>query len=93
MGVGGRCHDPAALHPGKRPRYALYTRLSGPQSRSTRGGKISTPPRFDPRTVRSVKSRYIDYAMTDLNYCVILYNIWAGIATRYGLDGPEIESR
>jgi len=33
MGVGGQCHAPAALPPGK-TRYPLYRRLRGPQRRS-----------------------------------------------------------
>ena len=45
-----------SLHPGK-TRYPLYRRLSGPQVR-----KISSPPGFDPRTVKPVASRYTDYA-------------------------------
>jgi len=35
------------LPPGK-TRYPFYRRLSGPQGRSGRGGKISSPPGFDP---------------------------------------------
>jgi hypothetical protein len=58
-GVGGQRHDPAALHPGKRPdRYPLYRRLGEPQSRSGRVRKISSPPGFDSRTVQPVASRY-----------------------------------
>jgi hypothetical protein len=35
MGVSGQHHAPAALYPrGKDPRYPLYRRLGGPQSRS-----------------------------------------------------------
>jgi hypothetical protein len=35
MGVSGQRHAPAALYPrGKDPRYPLYRRLGGPQSRS-----------------------------------------------------------
>jgi len=40
MGVGGQCHDPAALPPGK-SRYPLYRGLGGPQGRSGRVRKIS----------------------------------------------------
>jgi hypothetical protein len=46
MEVSGQRHAPAALPPGKRPRYPLDRRLDGPQSRSGRGGeeKNSQPP-------------------------------------------------
>jgi hypothetical protein len=38
-GVSGQHHAPAALYPrGKDPRYPLYRRLGGPQSRSERKG-------------------------------------------------------
>jgi hypothetical protein len=40
----------------------LYRRLGGPQGRSGRVRKISPPPRFDPRTVQPVASRYTDWA-------------------------------
>jgi hypothetical protein len=54
MGVGGQRHAPAALPPGKR-RYPFYKMLSGPQDRSGRMRKISTPPGFDPRTVAHLR--------------------------------------
>jgi hypothetical protein len=46
MGASGQFHTPAALHPGKEPRYPLDRRLDVPQSRSGRGGeeKNSQPP-------------------------------------------------
>ena len=62
MGVGGQRHAPAALAPGK-TRYPLYRRLDGPQSRSGRVRKISLPLGFDPGTVQSVASSYIDCAI------------------------------
>jgi len=34
MDVSGQLHVPAALPPGKEPRYPLDRRLNGPQSRS-----------------------------------------------------------
>jgi hypothetical protein len=38
-GVSGQHHAPAALYPrGKDPRYPLYRRLGGPQSRSGHRG-------------------------------------------------------
>ena len=63
MGVGGQRHAPAALRP-RKTRYPLYKRLGGPQGRSGRVWKISSPPGFDPRTFQSVASRYIDYAIS-----------------------------
>jgi hypothetical protein len=62
MGVGGQRHAPDALPPAK-TRYPLYRRLGGPQSRSERVRKISHPPRFNPRTVQTVASRYTDWAI------------------------------
>ena len=61
-GVGGQRHTSAALPPGK-TRYALYRRLGGPQGRSGRVRKISTPPGFDPWTVQPVAIRYTDCAI------------------------------
>jgi len=45
MYVSGQLHDPAALPPGKEPRYSLDRRLGGPQILSERGGEeeISHP--------------------------------------------------
>ena len=40
--MGGQHHAPAALPPGK-TRYPLYRRLGGPQGRSGRVRKMSTP--------------------------------------------------
>jgi hypothetical protein len=59
--VGGQHHALAALTPGK-TRYSLSRRLGGPQGRSGRVRKTSSPPGFDPRTVQSVASRYTDRA-------------------------------
>jgi hypothetical protein len=42
----------------------LYRRLGEPQSRSGQVLKTSPPPRFDPRIVQPVASRYTDYAMS-----------------------------
>jgi hypothetical protein len=38
--VSGQLHAPAALSPGKSPRYPFYRRLGGPQSRSGRYGEV-----------------------------------------------------
>ena len=52
-------------------RYPLYRRLGGPQgrSRSVQVRKISPPPRFDPRTVQPVASRYADWLPGPLKVC------------------------
>ena len=61
--VGGGWLTP---HPGRstpsKTRYPLYRRLGGSQGRSGRVWKISPPPGLDPRTVRPVASRCIDWA-------------------------------
>ena len=62
MGGGVQHHAPAALPPGKN-RYVLCRRLGGPQGRSGRVRNISPPPRFDPRTVQPVASRYTGWAI------------------------------
>jgi hypothetical protein len=38
--VSGQLHAPAALPPGRSPRYPLYRRLGGPQSRSGQHGEV-----------------------------------------------------
>jgi hypothetical protein len=53
MEVSSQLYSPAALLPGKEPRYPLDRRLGGPQSRSGHGGqeKNSQPRReSNPRT-------------------------------------------
>jgi len=52
--VDGQRHAPAVLSPGK-TRYPLYRMLGGPQARSGRVRKMSTPG-FDPWTVHPVGS-------------------------------------
>ena len=65
MGVGGERHAPGSFTLWKETRYPLYRRLGGPQGRSGRVRKISSPLGFDPRTVRPVASRYTDWAIPD----------------------------
>jgi len=48
------------FYPRKGTRYPLYRRLGGPQGRSGKVWKISSPPEFDPQTVQPVASRYTD---------------------------------
>jgi hypothetical protein len=64
MGVGGQCHAPAALAPGK-TQYPLYRRLAEPQVWSGWVQKISLSPEFDPWTVKPVASHYTNCAIMD----------------------------
>ena len=59
-GARGQHHASAALYPRGKTRYQLYRRLGGTQGRSGRVRNISPPPRFDPRTIQPVASRYTD---------------------------------
>jgi hypothetical protein len=63
MEVGGQCHAPAALLPGKQTRYPLYSKLGGHQGWSGWEQKISLPLGFDPSIVQHLASRYTDYAI------------------------------
>ena len=60
-GEGSASRTGRSLPPGN-TRYPFYRRLGGPQARSEQVRKISPPPRFDPRTVQPVASRYTDHA-------------------------------
>ena len=60
-GEGSATRPGRTLPPGK-TRYPLYRRLGGPQGWSGLVRKISPSPRFDPRTVQPIDSRYTDYA-------------------------------
>jgi len=70
MWVGGQCHAPAALPPGK-TRYPLYRRLGGPQGRCGQVRKISAQPGFDRRTLKPVASRCIDCPIPDQSKIVV----------------------
>ena len=64
MGVGGQCHALAALLPGgeKKPVQIVPEagRAAGPVWTDT--GNLDLP-KFDPRTVQPVASRYTDYTI------------------------------
>jgi hypothetical protein len=65
MEMSGQLHAPAALPPGKEPRYPLDRTLGGPQSRSGRR-KNSWPYRdsnSDSLVIQPVASRYTNYAI------------------------------
>ena len=66
--MGGQCHAPAALPPGK-TRYQLYRGPGGPQGRSGWVREILSPPGFDPRTVQSVAGRYTDQIFFSSSKC------------------------
>ena len=72
MEVGGQCHAPAALPPGK-TWYPLYRRLGVPHSPSGRVRIISAPPGFDPWTIQPIASRYTDWAIPAHLVIVSLY--------------------
>jgi hypothetical protein len=64
--VSGQLDAPAALPPGKEPRYPLYRRLGGPQSQSGRCGeeKILHPTgtqTSNSRVIQPIASRYTYY--------------------------------
>ena len=59
MGVGGQSHTPTALPPGKRPGTHCILGWLGHTAGMDKCGK-SPRPRFDPRTVQPVASRYTD---------------------------------
>jgi hypothetical protein len=66
--VSGQLHAPAALPPRKSPRYPLYRKFRGTQSRSGRYGevKIFYPTELElpsSLVVQPVASRYTDWAI------------------------------
>jgi hypothetical protein len=79
MGASGQRHAPAALYPrGKDPRYPLYRRLSGPQSRSGHRGyrKNALPllgiePRSSGRPARSQTLHCLSYPAHDIYFYFI----------------------
>jgi hypothetical protein len=56
--VSGQFHAPAALPPGKSPRYPFYRRLGGPQSKNTLGRAIAQAvSRWLPTAAARVRAR------------------------------------
>ena len=77
MVVGGQCHAPAALTPGK-TWYPFYRRLGGPQGRSGQVQKILPPQGFDPQTVQPVASHHTDRAIPahdDVCVAIIIHTV------------------
>jgi hypothetical protein len=56
MEVGGQSHSPAASPPRKEMLYPFYRRVGGPQGRSGRVRKMSTPTELDLWTIQQVAS-------------------------------------
>jgi hypothetical protein len=79
MEVSGQLHVPAALPPEKSPWYPLDRRLSGPQSRSGRGGEEKNsqlPPGIEPYNPdRPAHSPALDR----LSYYGSLNNQWVAV--------------
>jgi hypothetical protein len=84
-GEGSASRPGSSLLPGE-TRYPLYRRLGGPQGRSGQVRKISPPPRFDPRTVQPVTSRYTDYATRPTDIA------WVTLILRARGPNPDLES-
>jgi len=63
MEMGGQRSCPGRFDLGKETHYPLCRRLNGPQGRSGRLRKTSTPQGFDPLTAQPVASHYTDYAI------------------------------
>jgi hypothetical protein len=55
--------SPGRFTSGKETRYPLYRWMGGPRSRYGRVREISPRPKFEPRTVQPVASRYTDWAI------------------------------
>jgi hypothetical protein len=64
--LGGWRNTPTALLL-RMARYPLHKGPDGPHGRSGRVQEILPAPGFDPQTVRSVASRYTDYAISAHN--------------------------
>jgi len=90
-GVGGQRHASAALPAGK-TRYILYRRLGGPQVRFGRVRKISSPPRFDPRSVQPVASRYTDWVNLLTGNWLLSQEIMFAIRPQYASIVIAVES-
>ena len=73
MEVGVQLHATEALPPGE-TRYPFYRILSEPHGRSGQVRKTSPQPGFDPRTVKSVASRYNVWAIPAHRYSVVPVN-------------------
>jgi len=64
--VGDQRHVPAAFPPGKGPGTYFTGGCVGPKADLEGPKNISLPAALDPRTVKSVASRYIDWTIAAL---------------------------
>ena len=93
MRVGGQRHAPAALPPGKETRYPLYRRPGGPQGRSGRVRKVSSPPGFDPRTFQLVANRHTDWAIAAHYLVIVILINYSAFLTAWRLQILSSTSR
>jgi len=63
MGMGGQCHAPGALPPGKRPSIQHTGGWVSPRASQDGGGKFHPPVGFDPPPVQPIASHYRNYAI------------------------------
>ena len=70
--------------PGKDGRYPLYRRLGGSHGWSGRVWKISSSPRFDPRTVEPVTTRYADWAIPATSSSYTKAYLYGGLRSIWG---------
>jgi hypothetical protein len=71
MEVSGQLHAPAALPPGKEPRYPLDRRLGGPKSCSGRGGEEkNSQPLLEIYNRYSSVDIVVDYGLDDRGFRV-----------------------
>jgi hypothetical protein len=85
-GVSGQHHALAALYPrGKDPRYPLYRRLGGPQSRSGHRLEEKSSAFVGDRTpvVQSVVRHYTDWATPAPKKTTLIYFIFSGSKELY----------
>jgi hypothetical protein len=67
MGVGGECHAPASLRPGK-TWYPLYKRLGGPPGPVWTDAENLPSSGIDPRNIKPIESHYTDWAILAHEY-------------------------
>jgi hypothetical protein len=100
MGVSGQRHATAALYPrGKDPRYPMYRRLGGPQSRSGHRGSrknLLPPPGIEPRSpgrpARSQTLYWLSYPGSTLTFICYYYNkmiVWSN-SVKENYEGESI---
>ena len=61
--MGGQCHIPATLPPGKRPGTHCIGGWVGHRASLDGRENLAPPPGFDPQTFQPVASHYIDYTI------------------------------